>query len=213
MSKNIVPPKGRTCPPLVRTKNEQGDSPLVWKPILGIHRQLSTVFKKKTKTFANNPETQKTSQRFARNLHATQSVIASRRQSIVYPAPLAKGQLEDSSSLFSEPIFNPFSSPSLTLSLTPRFPPPAASQVQHPGAARSPGSHFPSPFSVPRPQPTVLAPPRCPTQFPAPNRLIPPLISASQPPRDSDRIPVGLCECPATHRPRRFENPRPSTMP
>lgn len=41
----------QTARRLGRTKNEQGKSPLVRFPILRIHRQLSTVIKKKTKSF------------------------------------------------------------------------------------------------------------------------------------------------------------------
>lgn len=54
MSKNKILPEGRTRPQLLRTKNEQEEIPLVRFTILGIHRQLSTVIKKKTQLFANN---------------------------------------------------------------------------------------------------------------------------------------------------------------
>nr|ABX10664.1 hypothetical protein 6FN_16 [uncultured planctomycete 6FN] len=53
MSKNKILPEGRTSPQKLRTKNEQEEIPLVRFTILGIHRQLSTEIKKKTKTFAN----------------------------------------------------------------------------------------------------------------------------------------------------------------
>jgi hypothetical protein len=50
-----------------RTKNEQGSSPLVWKPILGINRKLSTRIEAKSKSFfdvirKSQPTTQNRSQ-------------------------------------------------------------------------------------------------------------------------------------------------------
>lgn len=96
MSKNKILPEGRTSPQKLRTKNEQEEFPLVRFTILGIHRQLSTVIKKKTETFADNLSNFKRSKVCQTETHDSKR-IGFEGQSIVYPFDFAKCQMQDSS--------------------------------------------------------------------------------------------------------------------